>query len=125
MFPCNRESSRSVSDNQLSTTENKQRKIIVRSFPQHIQVGIYQPLKLLLALSPELYLFDCCVFYTPCINWVTALGVKSYWESQSSSQKLCKLHPAERSIDLVSTNYKGCDQGHRGTCTRLVEQAQE
>ena len=67
----------------------------------------------LIVLSSELYLFDCCVVYTSRNHWVTTLGVKSYWEYQSSSKKLCKLHPAERSIDLVSTHHKGCNLGQR------------
>ena len=38
---------------------------------------------------------------------MTTLGVKSYWESRSSSQKLCKLNPAERSIEHTINNVWG------------------
>ena len=38
---------------------------------------------------------------------MTTLGVKSYWESQSSFQKLCKLNPAERSIEHTINNVWG------------------
>ena len=100
----------------------KMGRIIVRSIQHQLQKGTCQPGKLLCVLSGELAsLIVVCIDHY-CINWVTALGVKSYQESQSSSQKLCKLHPAKRAIVL---HYKGCDQGQRGTCTGLVEQAQE
>ena len=88
--------------------------IIIRSIQHQLQEGTCQPGKpFLYSVESFVSLIVVC-FILYCTNWVTALGVKSYQKSQSRSQKLCKLHPAERSIDLVSTHYKGCNQGQKG-----------
>ena len=106
---------------QLKTKERRSLSDLFRTYPtKDTSTG-----QALLGLSSELYLFDCCMFYTSCNTWVTTLVVKSYWESQSSSKKLCILRPTERSVDTVSTHYEACNQGLIGTRTRSVDQAQE